>query len=109
MIAKLLIASLVGLSSLSAASAASAAPPMRNQVREVRQETRIAKGVATGQLTVGETAVLLAEQHHIDRMQRRMRKDDGHIGPAERARLERAQDRASRDIRALAHNGRRSR
>jgi hypothetical protein len=83
-----------------------AAPPVRNQVREVRQEARIGRGLANGSLTAGEALVLGAEQARIDRMQRRARADDGHIGPAERARIERAQDHASHDIYALKHNRR---
>jgi len=106
MIAKLVIASLIGVCSFSAVDTANAAPPPRNQVREVRQEARIASGVASGQLTVGETIRLAGQQAHIDRMQRRARQDDGRVGPVERARIERAQDRASHDIYRMKHNGR---
>lgn len=109
MLGKLVAATLIALTSLSTASAAFAAPPQRNQVREARQETRIVNGVLTGRLTVGETAVLAAEQHRIDVMQRRARANDGRIGPVERARLENAQDRASRHIFVLKHNNRRAR
>jgi hypothetical protein len=106
MFAKILTATLIGLTSLSAASAAFAAPPQRNQVREARQETRIVRGVVNGDLTALETAVLVSEQRHIDRMQRRARADDGRVGPVERARIENAQDRASGHIYTLKHNRR---
>ncbi|MFO0747825.1 MAG: hypothetical protein U1F43_19485 [Myxococcota bacterium] len=104
MFAKLVIASLIGLSSLSLASVAEAAPPARTQVRQAHQQARIADGVAHGSLSAREAAHLEREQAHIDRMQHRMRADDGRIGPRERARLERAQNRSSRHIARLKHD-----
>lgn len=106
MIAKLVIASFIGISSFAAVDTANAAPPSRDQVREVRQDARILGGVASGELTLRETARLAHQQAHIDAMQRRVRHDDGRVGPVERARLERAQDRASQDIYRMKHNGR---
>lgn len=104
MFGQLVIASLIGLSSLTAASVAEAAPP-RDLVREQHQDARIGEGIASGELTRGEAARLHREQVRIDRMQRRARAD-GHVGPVERARIERAQDRASHHIAAAKHNGR---
>ncbi len=79
---------------------------VRQERREARQSARIAQGVRSGALTRAETARLLRGQAHVDRLQARARANDGHIGPRERARIEQVQDRQSRVIRRLKHNGR---
>jgi hypothetical protein len=73
--------------------------------REARQHARIRQGVRSGELTRGEAMRLRAGQAHVRRMELRA-KSDGRVGPRERVRLERAQDRQSRHIYRLKHNGR---
>jgi hypothetical protein len=73
--------------------------------REARQHARIHQGVRSGELTRGEAMRLRAGQGHVRRMERRA-VSDGRVGPRERARLERAQDRQSRRIYRLKHNAR---
>ena len=73
--------------------------------RQENQKARINEGVASGQLTKGEAARLRAEQRKI-RAEKRMAKADGVVTPAERAKLRRDQNRASRDIYNKKHNAR---
>lgn len=73
--------------------------------RETRQHARIHQGVTNGNLTRGEAMRLRAGQTHVRRMERRAI-SDGRMGPRERARLEQAQNRQSRHIYRLKHNGR---
>jgi len=73
--------------------------------REARQRERIVEGRMSGQLTAGERARLNAGQRHIARMERRAGRD-GAFTARERMRIERAQDRQSRRIYRLKHNGR---
>ena len=74
--------------------------------REARQHVRIAEGRRSGELTRGEWLRLRAGQRHVRRMERRAGAD-GRVGPCERRRIERAQDRQSRAIVRLKHNARR--
>ena len=75
----------------------------RVNTRQATQQTRIAEGRATGELTRGETRALRTEQRHIRRSERRA-KADGDVTLGERRRLERKQDRANRHIRRAKHN-----
>lgn len=88
---------------LGTTTVASATPP---RARQVNQSTRITRGVVNGRLTVAETAVLAVEQHRIANTRRRYLANDGRLGPAERARLNRMQNRSSRHIWTLKHNRR---
>jgi hypothetical protein len=72
--------------------------------REHKQQARITQGVASGQLTFGETHRLQHEQWRIEK-HRRIAWSDGHLTPYERIRLENEQDRASRRIYRFKHNG----
>jgi hypothetical protein len=72
--------------------------------REANQRDRIAAGVQDGSLTQPETNRLLRQQTHIERMEYRMRNDDGHLGPHERLRLDRALDRSSAHIAHARHD-----
>ena len=74
--------------------------------REARQHARIADGRRSGELTRPELARLRAGQRHVHRMERRAERD-GMVTGGERRRIERAQDRESRAIHRLKHNGRR--
>jgi hypothetical protein len=71
--------------------------------RERRQNARIQEGVASGELTKREAAKLDAQQEKIkkDEMQA---KADGTLSPAERMKLKREQNRASRRIFNKKHN-----
>ena len=73
--------------------------------REERQQDRIAQGVASGQLTPGETARLEREEARIE-AERRAFWADGNLSPAERAKLTHDLNKTSRDVYRLKHNGR---
>ena len=74
--------------------------------REARQRQRIRAGVADGSLTRPEAHRLRHEQVRIERTERRFRRNDGHLGPRERHRLDNLQDRSARHIYRGRHNGR---
>ncbi len=97
----LCVISLFTLSSL--ASIASAGTPGN---RQAHQRARIHDGVKNGDLLPREARRLAIEQRHIQKTKKRMRADDGKLDPAERARLDKMQDRASRHIFRAKHNGR---
>lgn len=105
-----LIAGTLSLFVLAAAAPAGAGEPRMPGVdrRQEIQQRRIGAGVAAGQLTPRETILLGREQAMIARAERRA-ECDGRITKRERVRLHRMQDRASRDIYRLRHNGRSSR
>ena len=85
-------------------AAAQTATP-RIDRREARQNARIHQGVRSGELTRGEAMRLRAGERHIDRIEDRA-KADGRVTPRERARIDRAQNRESRQIWRLKHNDR---
>lgn len=72
--------------------------------RDVKQETRIRDGLQSGQLNTREAAVLQKEESRVDRMQANALKD-GKMSQAEAARINRAQNKVSADIRRADHNG----
>jgi hypothetical protein len=72
--------------------------------RDVNQQTRIENGLQSGQLNTREAALLEKEQARVDRMQSKALKD-GKLSAAERAKLDAAQDKTSRDIYTAKHNG----
>ena len=71
--------------------------------RDVNQQTRIEQGLKDGSLNVKEAGRLEKEQGRIDQLQARDLKD-GKPSPAERAQLNRAQNKVSSDIRAARTN-----
>jgi hypothetical protein len=73
--------------------------------RQMNQKARIRQGVKSGQLTKGEARNLRQEQKTIQ-AEKQMAKADGKVTPAERAKLRRDQNKASRDIYRLKHNKR---
>jgi len=75
----------------------------RTDVRQAKQAQRIEQGIRSGSLTPREVAKLREQQEHI-RMLEREAERDGKITRAERARIEAAQDRASRSIYAEKHD-----
>lgn len=100
------ILTLVMAAAMLTATIASAHPNTpRVDRREARQSMRIRQGVRSGELTRGEARSLRAGQRHVHRMERRA-KSDGHVSARERARLNHAQNRQSRHIWRLKHNGR---
>ncbi len=73
--------------------------------REQRQQQRIQQGVQSGQLTPREANHLEAQQARIQATEDRM-KADGNLPRAERAKLTRMQNHASRNIYRKKHNNR---
>lgn len=76
----------------------------QDQQRDVNQQQRIEQGLQSGQLSTREAGQLERQQQHIDKMEARDLKN-GSISPTEQARLNAAENRASRDIYADKHNG----
>jgi hypothetical protein len=75
------------------------------QQRKDNQQDRIAQGVQSGQLTAGETKNLENKQAGINKEERNMRsEDDGHLTAADRAKLNRQQNRMSNQIYRDKHN-----
>ncbi len=75
----------------------------KTDVREGVQRARIRNGTKSGELTRAERVRLKAEQRNIKRTERRV-KADGIVTPNEQAKLNRKQNRASRDIRRAKRN-----
>jgi hypothetical protein len=71
----------------------------------MNQRARIRQGVHSGELTKGEAQHLRQEQKTIQ-AEKQMAKTDGKVSPAERAKLRRDQNKASKDIYRLKHNNR---
>ena len=79
-------------------------PAEQDQQRDVNQQQRIEQGLKSGQLSTKEAGSLERQQQHIDKMEANDMKN-GAITPAEQARLNAAQNRASNNIYADKHNG----
>ncbi len=75
----------------------------RDQRREVRQESRIAEGVQSGELNKAEAHRLRKGQKRIDKAQAQA-KADGVVTDAEKARLEKMQDVQSKHIYEQKHD-----
>ena len=76
------------------------------QERKENQQDRIANGVQSGQLTASETASLEKKEAGLNKEESNMRKaDDGHLTAADRATLNRQQNRLSNNIYRDKHNG----
>jgi hypothetical protein len=71
--------------------------------RQHHQQQRIKQGVKSGELTKGEAARLEAQQGRIA-VDKAKAKSDGVVTPKERAKLNREQNRASRNIYRKKHN-----
>jgi hypothetical protein len=76
----------------------------QDQQRNVNQQERIEQGLQSGQLSTREAGKLEREQQHVDKMESRDLRN-GSISPAEQARLNAAENKASHDISAAKHNG----
>jgi len=75
--------------------------------REVNQQGRIVQGVRSGSLTRGETRRLERQEGALHREIVRDRISGGHLGPMERAHIQRQENHLSGEIHRLKHNGRR--
>jgi len=71
--------------------------------REHNQQSRIRQGVRRGELTQAETRRLETEEARIRASEARAKKD-GKITPAERVRIQKELDKASRDIYQQKHD-----
>ena len=96
-----LLTAAVILSSLPALAAGPYAPYYG--WREARLQHRMYQGLRAGRLTPGEFRHLERQQRHIRLAEARMR-SDGHLNRYERARLNRMENHASRNIYRYNHN-----
>src|ERR1700752_4284450 len=75
------------------------------QQRKENQQDRIANGIQSGQLTAGETKNLETKEAGLNKEEKNMRSaDDGHLTAADRAKLNRQQNRLASNIYADKHN-----
>lgn len=95
----LAVAVAVGLMMAAPAEAA------RADRRQVKQKVRIVQGVKSGELTKAEATRLGVQHMAINHQIRQARADDGRLDAAERARIERQQDKLSRRIYVQKHDG----
>jgi len=65
--------------------------------RDVNQQDRIEQGLQSGELNTREAGQLEKQEATVDKMQSKALKD-GTLSPAEKTRLDRAQDKVSSDI-----------
>ena len=72
--------------------------------RQKRQQERIGEGIQSGELTKKEAVKLEAEEGKIQREKRRFRRNDGKLGPKEKAKLNRDLNKASKDIYKEKHD-----
>ncbi len=85
-------------------AAATPAEAGRIANRQIRQQNRIAQGVASGELNAREKARLEHREAGLTRSVRRMGAD-GTLTPGEHVRIEKHQDRISRGIYRQKHDG----
>jgi hypothetical protein len=71
--------------------------------RDLNQQQRIEQGLKSGSLNTREASKLEAGESRIDKMEANAEKD-GKLSPAEKARIQRAQNQESRDINRLESN-----
>lgn len=71
--------------------------------RQANQQQRIQQGVQSGQLTKQEAYKLQMQQRHINRTEARYRAD-GNLSKAERARLNRMENKQSANINIQKHD-----
>ena len=71
--------------------------------RDINQQKRIEQGLQSGSLSTGEAAKLERGEARVDRMEANALKD-GQLSPAEKERIQRAQNAESQRIEQLKHN-----
>jgi hypothetical protein len=97
---------MLAVPTFSQSAAPQSTPAPVTQERKENQQDRIANGVQSGQLTAGETKNLEKKEAGLNKEESKMRKaDDGHLTAADRARLNRQQNRLSSNIYRDKHNG----
>jgi hypothetical protein len=74
--------------------------------RELEQQRRIGRGIRSGQLTPGEAGLLERKEKRLNGQIRRDRATGGGLSLAERAQINRRQNRLSDRIYTLKHNNR---
>ena len=99
---KILFSSLLAFSFALTAFAQTATPVV--DAREKNQHDRIKDGVQSGELTRKEAAHARANQRNIKHAEAKA-KADGVVTPAERAKLDAKQDKASKRIYKNKHDG----
>ena len=72
--------------------------------RDGHQESRIESGLQNGSITTREGALLQKDEAHVDHLQAKDLKN-GKLSPGERAQLNAAQNKTSRDIKTAETNG----
>ncbi len=72
--------------------------------RQKLQQERIGEGIESGALKPKEAIKLEAEEGKIRREKRRFKRNDGKLGPKERAKLNKDLDKASKDIYKEKHD-----
>ena len=97
----LILATLITTLTCGIAAAQPATPVVKE--RQENQQQRINQGAASGELTKKETAALKTEQRAIQ-AEKKAFKADGKVTAAERAKLRRDQNQASRHIYNKKHN-----
>jgi len=100
--ARLIIMGILCMGLVFSASAQSNKTPGVSK-RQLKQGKRIKKGVKSGELTKGETAVLKGQQRSINRTKKRA-KADGKVTKRERAGIHKRQNNASKNIGRKKHN-----
>jgi hypothetical protein len=81
--------------------------PRVNQVnaREQNQQNRIANGMKSGELTPKEAGKLERQEQHIVKQEKKdMAAHNGHLTKAEQTKLNKEQNKASKNIYAKKHN-----
>ena len=95
---------LIAAALIAAGSIPALADHGRIDQRQYKQERRIERGIARGDLTRHEANRLRHRNWEIEQMQRQAWRD-GWLSPGERRSIEAAQDRLSRQIRRERHDG----
>lgn len=92
---------------LTLAAGSSFAGTKHEEKREARQDARIERGIASGQLNEKEANRLEKGQQHIDNMEDKAMAD-GKMSKKEKMRIEHAQDKQSRKIFREKHDRQRA-
>src|SRR6266850_922390 len=97
-------AALIAVAAAGLFSAAASAQTVGSEVqRDVNQQRRIEQGLKSGSLNTREASQLERGEARIERMEANAAKD-GTLSPAEKARIQRAQNQESRQINRLENN-----
>ena len=101
----LLVTALIATAAFGSSFAASAQTSAANTTqRDVNQEQRIESGLQDGSITTRENAELQRDEAHVDKLQAKDMKN-GPMTSAEKAQLNAAQNKTSRDITQARTNG----